>query len=342
MRKVEFCGAVLGLALAAGSLQAAEKPKLPEISGLVFGDAYWFASDHDPAVEGQNGFWIRRIYLTFDQKISDEFAARLRLEMNQPGDFTSSKMEPFVKDAWLRWTRGRHRVVLGISPTPTWEVLEKTWGYRAVEKTPLDLQKMGSSRDFGIAVLGRFGEGERFGYHVMLANGSGTGSETNEGKKLLAAFQFYPAEEWFFEIYADVENRPAQTDRTTYQLFGAHQGQDLRWGIHLARQKRETGATAEIDLDLLSLFATWRFAEKAVLLGRLDRLFDPNPDAASIAYLPFAPDAKSTLLILGVDYQPHPNVSFIPNVEIVSYDAVNGGPDPDTDLVPRVTFFFRF
>ncbi len=342
MRRLRRCAVALACAMAAGGLRAAEEPKLPKISGLLFGDAYWFASDHDPEVEGQNGFWIRRIYLTFDQKISDEFDARLRFEMNQPGDFTSSKMEPFVKDAWLRWTHGRQRVVLGISPTPTWEMLEEVWGYRSVEKTPLDLQKMGSSRDFGLAVQGTLGAEGRFGYHVMLANGSGEASETNEGKKLLAALQVYPAEAWLFEIYADVENRPGQTDRTTYQLFGAYRAEDFRWGVHLARQKRETGPGTELDLDLLSIFATWRLAAKAVLLGRLDRLFDANPDGDTIAYLPQAPDAEPTLLILGIDYQPHPKVSFIPNVEVVSYDAVGGGPDPDTDIVPRVTFFFRF
>ncbi|HEY5609722.1 MAG TPA: hypothetical protein VIL97_00835 [Thermoanaerobaculia bacterium] len=40
--------------------------------------------------------------------------------------------------------------------------------------------------------------------------------------------------------------------------------------------------------------------------------------------------------IAGVDVALHPNVNLIPNVEIVDYD------DAESDIVPRVTFYFRF
>ena len=43
----------------------------------MFGDYYWFASDHRDALEDQNGFWFRRIYLTYDQKFSESFSMRL-------------------------------------------------------------------------------------------------------------------------------------------------------------------------------------------------------------------------------------------------------------------------
>src|SRR6185503_4120575 len=42
-----------------------------KISGLMFGDYFWVATDHRDAIEDQNGFWFRRIYLTYDQKFSE-------------------------------------------------------------------------------------------------------------------------------------------------------------------------------------------------------------------------------------------------------------------------------
>jgi hypothetical protein len=43
------------------------------------------------------------------------------------------------------------------------------------------------------------------------------------------------------------------------------------------------------------------------------------------------------LFIAGVDWKVHPNLSFIPNVEYVTYE--NGS---DDDILPRLTFVFRF
>ena len=60
------------------------------ISGLMFGDYYWFAADHRDVLEEQNGFWLRRIFLTYDQKFSEAFSTRVRLEMNSPGPTTTT------------------------------------------------------------------------------------------------------------------------------------------------------------------------------------------------------------------------------------------------------------
>ena len=70
------------------------------ISGYMFGDLYWVAANHDASLEGNNGFWFRRIYITYDRGLAEGFSTRLRMEMSSPGDFTTSgKIEPFVKDA---------------------------------------------------------------------------------------------------------------------------------------------------------------------------------------------------------------------------------------------------
>ena len=53
-----------------------EKPKSPypsgKVNGLVFGDYYWFSDHHDPKIDGQQGFWLRRAYLGYDHAFSDD------------------------------------------------------------------------------------------------------------------------------------------------------------------------------------------------------------------------------------------------------------------------------
>jgi anaerobic selenocysteine-containing dehydrogenase len=117
-----------------------------KISGLVFGDLYWNAAGHDESLKDRNGFWFRRIYLGFDKAMTEQLEMRVRFEMNSAGDFRSNaKLEPFAKDVYLRWKfADQHQTYLGLSSTPTWNVVEGFWSYRSLEKTALDLQRMGA------------------------------------------------------------------------------------------------------------------------------------------------------------------------------------------------------
>ncbi|MCK4967090.1 hypothetical protein KAS50_08665, partial [bacterium] len=50
-----------------------------KFSGYMFGDYYYVAKNHNEDNEGKNGFWYRRIYLTADRKLNDEFSVRFRM-----------------------------------------------------------------------------------------------------------------------------------------------------------------------------------------------------------------------------------------------------------------------
>ena len=321
---------VVLLLLFSVTLFAQEKPVT--ISGYLFGDYYAAVAHHDPAVEGQNGFWLRRGYVTFDRALSDALSARLRFEVNSPGDFrTNTTLEPYVKDAYVRWRRSpAFEAIVGISPTPAYEVIERVWGYRHLERTPLDLQRLESSRDFGVSVMGTRGISR---YHLMFGNGAGTGAETNEGKKIGAAYGVSPTKATFFEVFANYEDRPGANNRATLQGFGALQYERWRAGLQYARQMRQSGS----DIDIASLFAVYNLNERFALVGRVDRMFDPNPEADRIAYLPMDPTRESTLLIAALDWKLHKNLSVLPNVEYVRY--ADGG---DDDVMPRLTLYFTF
>src|SRR6187455_17132 len=69
-----------------------------KISGLMFGDYYWYFRWHQDqtngtnptSVEGQHGLWFRRIYFTYDLAFNERLGTRFRLEMNSNGDFEDS------------------------------------------------------------------------------------------------------------------------------------------------------------------------------------------------------------------------------------------------------------
>ena len=317
--------------------------KWGKLSGLMFGDYYnVYAHNHDE-YKNLNGFWFRRIYFTYENKLSESLTVRLRLELASSGDFNSPSeaILPLVKDAYLKWRfKPNHEMLIGISESPTWRIIEKTWGHRFLEKTPLDLQKWGSSRDFGIGVRGNIITNGKLRYYIMLGNGSGTKSESNKGKKLLSSITWFPTDKLIFEVYGDWNDNTNHTDWITGQIFGAYKGPKFMLGMQYAVQERQ-GETENTTLQIFSTFATYKMNDKWGLVGRLDRNFDPNPKGESISYIPFNDTASNIFYVFGVDFSPWKNVTFTPNVEIVSYDINNEGITPSTDVYGRLTFYWK-
>ncbi len=306
------------------------------LSALFFGDYYWFINHNNSEIEGNNGFWIRRIYLTYDHQISEAFSGRVRLEMANEGDFeTDSELSPTVKDAWLKYSYGQHQIMTGIVPTPTWELVETVWGYRSVAKAPLDLQDLGSSRGLGVSLKGEIENARRFGYHFMIANGSAT--ELNEGKKLMLAVSYELSERLVIQAYGDYEFLEASEYIYTLQGFAGYQSETFNLGALYAYQWQ---SLQTITRNIVSVFTNFDISEGLHGYFRVDHTFEAYPFADEISYFPFSDEAQSTFLIGGIDIQLHPKVSLLPNAGAIFYGENEQGLSPDTDLIARLTLFF--
>ncbi len=307
------------------------------LSGYVFGDFYYVSQHHDPAIDGMNGVWFRRIYFTYDQKTSPRASIRVRLEMNSPGDFrTAESMKPSVKDAYLRYTAGQTTYLLGLIPTPTLAMVEDLLGYRPYEKTPLDLWRMGHSRDFGLGVKLRVGATKIFG---VVGNGSHTKSETDRGKAVYLSLEHALSRAWTLGLYADINDRSNASDRRTFQVFLAYRGPRAKAGLLYAYQDRK----GEEDLSIFSLYAESRFAERARVFARADWLDNPVPDADKISYFVLANNARPTFYHFGLVYEVTKDFYLAPNVEWVTYaQPSGGGPAPDDAIFLKATFFYRW
>jgi len=314
-----------------------------KFSGLVFGDYYYAVNNHDMSIKDQHGFWIRRIYFTYDYTIDKSWSTRLRFEMSNDGDFESSNtMVPVVKDAWLRYKFAGQSVYLGISPTPTYSLIEDVWGYRSVEKCPADLYKIRSSRDFGIAGKGKFDKDGIFNYHLMYGNGNSNKQEIDKGKLGMLSLSAKLKNGLVIEGYGDYADQKGHTDTYMLQGFIGYQSEKLNAGIQYSSQWIQEVNSENNELRILSGFVTGNVSECFSLLIRGDRVFDPVPKADGIDFLPLDPNSKFTLIIFGVDFHPVKNVKIIPNIEFVKYDENSNGVTPDNDLFARLTYFWSF
>ena len=320
-------------------MAAAGDDTLPSLSvgGLLFGDLYYVPSHHSDEGDGAAGLVIRRGYLTFDADLSENWFGRLRFELNQSGEFETYDFEVSFKDLYMGWNLGRQKLLLGLSPTPTFDLIESVWGFRYLARTPMDLQGV-ASRDNGVSLKGPLNSSGTLGYRAMFGAEADFGNETDDGNKWMWALSWEPAPNWIIDFYTDHEWLSGPTDRTTIQAFVGYKTDTLSWGAQYSHQDREEDPT----LELASAFVRSRIGEKTRLVGRIDRLIKPSPRGNNISYLPFDPSAPATMFIAGLEFQTSPHVFITPNTVLTRYDRNDEGVRPRTDFHLRLTLFINF
>lgn len=317
----------------------AQEEELPSFSvgGLLFGDFYAVPSNHLPEGDGAAGLVLRRGYLTFDADFTENWFGRIRFEFNQSGEFETYDYDATIKDLHLGWNIGRQKLLVGLSPTPTFDLIESIWGARYLARTPMDLQGV-PSRDTGFSLKGPLNRSGTVAYRFMMATKVELGSDSDDRQRWMGAVSWKPAANWILDFYLDYQGRPGPTDRSTIQGFAGYQTKALTWGIQYSNQDREE----DPPLELASAFIRSRLAEKVTLLGRVDRLFEPSPRGNGIAYLPFDPTARATTLFAGVEFHPTPHFYITPNIVFTRYDHNDLGIRPNNDLHLRLTLFIDF
>jgi len=334
--------------LFAGFVPAQDKN--PKFSGLMFGDYYYIAGSHNSSDKDLNGFQFRRIYITTDYAVSDNFDSRFRLEADQSsGSLTAGgKVGVMVKDAWLKWKNifTGSDLVFGISPTPAFDVSEGAWGHRYLEKTIMDLNGIVSSRDLGVDLKGKFDENGTAKYWVKIGNNSGNAPEANKYKRFYGMLEFDPSPSLLITIYGDYASNPKianpfGTDTKDNSAFTGAVFLNYREkgsfglgaeGYFRSQQNNavnsDTTALESQNGFGVSLWGYVSFSEMVQLVARFDTA-DPNTNAD---------DDGRNLILAGLQFNPVKNVSVTPNIEVFTYQKSG----VDSDVVPRITFNWEF
>jgi len=329
----------------------------------MFGDYYWYyrwhqdqISETNPAsVEGQQGLWFRRIYFTYDLAYNEKLSTRFRVEMNSNGDFSGGDLVPYVKDASLKWTyTGKHQLTVGISPSLTFDWFDTFWGLRHIEKTPADLYRIDSSRDFGITFDGP-APVNGLSYAAQFGNESGSSSELNPNKILRFEGRYDRKPGLALEGFYSFASRPAAENQHTAQGIAGFRTDVARVGAQYLWQERRSGEGIGPNqtISIWSGFGVWDvLPKKADLFLRVDdvkgHFGDVEtglPGAEGIDYWILSSQSPFVVWIFGGEWYLHPSVRVSPNLEAARYAH---DPDPTNfpgrrnDSIFRVTFFWAF
>lgn len=274
-----------------------------DVGGRAYVDYFYDIDTPAGSEDGLHGFRYRRLYLTTDFTISEDFSGRARLEADGGTDGV-----PFVKDLSLTWAySGEHQATIGVTPPPAFALSEDFWGYRSLEQTIMDVQDVVDSRDFGLRFDGPLTGDGAVRYAVMLANNNAVGAETNKNKRLYGQLSVRPSDRLLFVAggdYADYSD--ARDAATRLSVFGGYKTDPFRVGLEAYwSQVAMTGGSNRTDMGA-SLFGVVRVAPEWEVVGRIDRSRETV----------VGPDQYGTLFVGGIAYQPHPNISLIPNLRV--------------------------
>ena len=288
-----------------------------KISGIVYFE--YFIPDNSMSDVEQ--FRFKRYYFTYDKNISDNLDVRYRLDADRAKD---GNARTFVKHAYVSWANivPDAKIYIGMQPTPNWGISEKYWGYRSIEKTIQDLNKIGASADMGIGLKGNFSAKQ--GYHITYMNGTGNSKPENDDfKKISGLFWLKPQEKFIGTVYLAREPTTSDFSNLTFTIFGGYESKEFRTGIEYFYHKNE--GVKEFNVTGISLFGTYK-SEKGDFFGRYD-ISDPDDTTDS--------DGE-TYLILGYDYIADANFHIMPNLRILGRD------NKDSINEIHVNFEFKF
>ena len=306
-----------------------------QIKGYMFGDYFFNVANHDKVEENFNGFQFRRIYFTFENQLNDNMKVRLRLESETDKTTSSGLISPYVKDAYLEWANILlyHKVVIGLSSPPTWELSEAKWGYRSIEKTIMDIRKIRSSREMGLGLKGAIDLNGKYNHHFMIGNGKGyKGSEDDKYKLFMYSFWFVPTEGLTLQLYADYQRKTLSLDKVNdivYKGFLAYENPQFSMGVEGFQQSLKNDAVDSKNMGI-SLFASAipMPGSKFKVFGRFD-YWDPDTDSDN---------DEENFIIGGLDFIPAGNVHVMPNIVVRTYAQE----EKDSDISARVTFFYKW
>jgi len=313
------------------------------VSAYMFGDYYYVSRSNAASQEKLHGFWLRRIYLTYDADISDKIKARARLEMNNDGKLGANELtlNPYVKDAYVSYQfLPLHAISIGIQESLTFNNIEKFWGYRHLEKTVFDLYKNRSSREFGVSLKGSFDTGKKFNYAILYGNFSGNKDEIDKYKTIAASFVINAIPNVMLEVNGDYAKRSATKKTYLLQAFAGYQGDWGRIGLNYGQEKIKETGKADVNFGIFSAFAAAKFNKFIEAVARYDITADPQPYGQN-TFLLIEKGYETNLLMLGLGWNIHPKFQLMPNVKVVSYKE-NNGVKPESFTQFNITFYYVF
>jgi hypothetical protein len=330
MRKLLLLSAAVGAALA-GTAARADDTSSTTLSGLMYFDVTSIATKKDvtppaPAAATSTdidpngiGTDVKRFYVGVNHSFDDQYSVNFTSDFNYSA--TTGETQMFVKKAYLQDKFNDLAVLsIGSNNEPWIPFVEGLYGYRFVENTLTDKEKIGNSADWGVHLKG---DGGMWNYDVAVVNGGGyknpTRSKTVDEEARVA---FIPVSGltlalglYSGDLGQDTEANEAtfsakvppvgKNTATRTDFLADWKGGGLNVGVEYVDAKNDnTGLIFNNVTDSengYSVFADYSFQPGMAIFGRVDQ-YKPNKDTNS--------SNKDKYYNVGFSWQSNSNITW--------------------------------
>ena len=181
---------------------------------------------------GNDGFDLKRAYLSYSSDVSEELFFKMRFDVGRHAD---DRLTTFLKNAYVDYKCDNgDKLSIGLIGTNSYGVQEKNWGYRFIEKSVVDKYGMTNTADFGIGYSKTFGNVKT---SMQLLNGEGFKSGDSDGKQSLYLSVLYGESRLDkndgMNLGLVINNNPQAdgTDSNLVGFFGGWASNGLRLGL---------------------------------------------------------------------------------------------------------------
>ena len=231
----------------------------------------------------------------------------------------NTQFAAYLKKAQLDWKSPIGKLTFGMQGMNMFNVTEKTWGFRFLQKSAMDKYKFSSSADLGIGLSGKLFD--NISYSVMYTNGTGyKASENDKHKKI--SIQLVHGEKKLvkkdgFNAGTSFSVEPYDFDETTIKnkivtsIYGGYAGNGLRIGTELDTHTDEGN---DITQQIIAAYASYKLSEKLESLVYFD-MYDPDISKNK---------DENTDMIIGFNYRPAKGLTMTPNMRMSTPEEGEG------------------
>ncbi len=277
----------------------------------IFRAKVYFDYKYDINSSPTNEFEIKRAYLTYRNKFSDNLFYKFTSDVDRYGE--DDRLSLYVKNALVKWKTGFGELVFGMQGMNVFKIQEYNWGYRFIEKSAMNLHNFSSSADLGFGYYNTFTT--KLHVSALITNGSGYKNSENDDYKKLSFQVFYGDSEIKKDgnfnvggiLSLESFDYESTTDTTTKKKtvvggFVVYRLSGFKIGAEYDMFK--TGGI-DVTKNIISAYANYAIGKEFDLFTRID-IYDPNTTNDN---------DSNTYIIVGFNYNPTKILYIAPNIK---------------------------
>lgn len=273
-----------------------------------------FSNFHTGINQGNNpsAFEIRRAYFGYSMDISENFSAKILLNIGSPDDvsqYSLLRRFAYFKNAYLRYKNKKITVDFGIITLYQFKVQEKIWGHRYIYKMVAQEHNLGSSADLGASV--KYCLNDYIEADFTLMNGEGYSKlQADNSYKGGLGISVFPYKGLILRVYVDMINK--QLSQTTIMNFIAYTIKDkLTFGVEYDL-KYNYLFYENHNRRAFSTYISYNINSHFQIFGRYDIV---SSNILSDEDVPWDIAMDGSAIIAGVQYRPIPNIRIALNYQ---------------------------